>query len=172
MVSWCSWWQLQHLHCLTNWGSVYNGSFFVKWIWNRYQISGIESECRNKNDNKIKDTKYLKQNNQIQTVVRLHFRYLCLNYPIKISTTYVLMSLPCMTSSSFILRLFIGWFRHKYQNFSRTTVCIWLFCFKYLLPFILLVFWLRRSDSSSSIWYIFQIHFYEKVTFLHWPPVT
>ena len=74
------------------------------------------------------------------------------------ATPYVLMSLPCMTSSSFTLRLFIGWFRHKYQRFSRTTVWIWLFCFKFLLSFIVLVFCFRCSDSNSEIWYLFKIH--------------
>ena len=47
-----------------------------------YQISAFELECRNQNTNKIKDSKYLKHNNQIQTVVRLYFRYLFLNRPI------------------------------------------------------------------------------------------
>ena len=75
------------------------------------------------------------------------------------ATPYVLMSLPCMTSSSFTLILFIGWFRHKYRKFSRTTVWIWWFSFNYLLSFILLVFLFRRSDSNSDIWYLFQIHF-------------
>ena len=42
----------------------------------------FESERRNQNTNKIKDSKYLKHNNPIQTVVRLYFRYLSLNYPI------------------------------------------------------------------------------------------
>ena len=36
----------------------------------------------NQNTNKIKDSKYLKHNNQIQTVLRLYLRYLCLNHPI------------------------------------------------------------------------------------------
>ena len=61
---------------------MYNGLFLVKWIWNKYQISEIESERRNQTTNKIKDSKYLKQNNQIQTVVRLIFRSLFLNYSI------------------------------------------------------------------------------------------
>ena len=78
------------------------------------------------------------------------------------STPYVLISLPCMASPSFTLILFIGWFRHIYSKFSRMTIWIWLFCFKYLLSFILLVFWFRRSDSNSEIWYIFQIHLTEK----------
>ena len=78
------------------------------------------------------------------------------------ATPYVLTSLPCMTLSSFTLRLFIWWFRHKYRNFSRTTVWIWLFCFKYLLSFILLVFLFLRSDSISRIWYLFQICFTKK----------
>ena len=47
-----------------------------------YQISEFELERRNQNTNKIKDIKYLKHNNQIQTVVRLYFRYLSLNNPI------------------------------------------------------------------------------------------
>ena len=76
--------------------------------------------------------------------------------------SYVLMSLPCMISSSFTQRFFMGWCRHKYQKFSPKTVWIWLFCFKYLLSFILLVFWYRRSDSNSEIWYILQIHFTKK----------
>ena len=42
----------------------------------------IESERRNQNTNKIKDSKYLKHNNPIQVVVRLYFRYLSLNHPI------------------------------------------------------------------------------------------
>ena len=46
------------------------------------QISEFESERRNQNTNKIIDSKYLKHNNQIQTVLRLYFRYLCLNHPI------------------------------------------------------------------------------------------
>ena len=69
-----------------------------------------------------------------------------------------MMLLPCMTSSSFTLRFFIGWSRHKYRKYSRTTVWIWLLCFKYVLYFILLVFWFRRSDSNSIILYILQIH--------------
>ena len=75
------------------------------------------------------------------------------------ATSYVLMSLPCMISSSFTLRLFIGWFGHKYKKFSCMTVWIWLFCFKYLLSFILLVFWFWRSASISEIRYLFQINF-------------
>ena len=78
------------------------------------------------------------------------------------ATPYGLMSLPCMASPSFTLILFIGWFRHKYRKFGRTSVWIWLFCFKYLLSFILFLFWFRRSDSNSEIWYIFQIHFTKK----------
>ena len=74
------------------------------------------------------------------------------------ATSYVLMSLPCMPSSFFKLRFFIGWFGHKYQKFSRTNVWIWLFCFKYLLFYILSVFLFLRSDSISEIWYLFQIH--------------
>ena len=84
---------------------------------------------------------------------------------VKFCTTtrpYVMMSLPYMTSSSFTLRLFIGWFRHKYLKYSCTTVWILLLCFKYLLSFILLVFWFRRSNSNSEIWYILQIHFTKK----------
>ena len=46
-----------------------------------YQISEFELERRNQNTNKIKYSEYLKHNNPIQTVVRLHFRYLSLNYP-------------------------------------------------------------------------------------------
>ena len=78
------------------------------------------------------------------------------------ATPYILMSLPCMTSSSFTLRLFIGWFGHKYRKFSRMNVWIWLFCFKYLLSFTLLLFWFWRSDSNSEIWYWFQIHLTKK----------
>ena len=78
------------------------------------------------------------------------------------ATLYVTMSLLCMTSSSFTLRLFIGWFRHNYWKYSRTTVWIWLLCFKYLLSFILLVLWFWRSDSNSEIWYILQIHLTKK----------
>ena len=74
------------------------------------------------------------------------------------ATIYVMMSLPCMTSSSFTLILFIGLFRHKYRKYIRTTVCIWLLCYKYLLYFILLVFWFWCSDSNSENWYILQIH--------------
>ena len=74
----------------------------------------------------------------------------------------IIMSLPCMTLSSFTLRLFIGWFMHKYQKYSRTTVLIWLFCFKYLLSFILLVFLFWRSDSNDEFWYILWIHFTKK----------
>ena len=47
-----------------------------------YQNSEFESENWNQNTNKIKDSKYLGHNNQIQTVVRINFRYLCLNHPI------------------------------------------------------------------------------------------
>ena len=75
------------------------------------------------------------------------------------STPYVMMSLPCMTLSSFTLRLFIGWFRHKYQKYIHTTVWVFLLCSKYFVSFILLVFWFRRSDSNFEIWYILQIHF-------------
>ena len=57
-----------HLHWLINWGSVYKVFFFVKWIWNRNQISEIQSERQNQNTNKIKDSKYLKQNNSVQPV--------------------------------------------------------------------------------------------------------
>ena len=42
----------------------------------------FKSERSNQNTNKIKDSKYLKHNDQIQTVVRLYFWYLCLNHPI------------------------------------------------------------------------------------------
>ena len=70
------------------------------------------------------------------------------------ATPYVLMSLPCMTSSSFTLILFIGWFRHKYRKFICMTVWILLLCFNYSMSFILLVFWFRRYDSSYEIWYI------------------
>ena len=87
----------------------------------------------------------------ITTFIRLKFSIT--------ATTYVMMSLPCMTSSSFILRFFIRWFSHKYRKFSRTTVLLLLLCFKYLLSFILLLFWFWRFDSNSEIWYIFQIHF-------------
>ena len=90
----------------------------------------------------------------INTITRLKFS--------NIATLPVLMLLPCMTSSSFILRLFIGWFSHKYQNFSRTNVWIWLLCFKYLMYFILLVFWFRCYESNSEIWHIFQIHITKK----------
>ena len=38
----------------------------------------------------------------------------------------------------------------------------WLFCFKYLLSFILLVFLFRRFDSNSEIWYLFQTHLKKK----------
>ena len=78
------------------------------------------------------------------------------------ATPYVMILLPCMTSSSFTLIFFIAWFRHKHRNYSLTTVWIWLLCFKYLLSFILLVFWFRRSDSNSEFWYILQIHFTKK----------
>ena len=76
-------------------------------------------------------------------------------------TLYVLMSLPCMTSSSLTLRLFIVWFRHKYWKFSRTTVWVWLFYFKSLI-FLILVFWFWRSNSISDIWYLFLINFTKK----------
>ena len=100
----------------------------------------------------------------ITTFIRMKF---------SITTTQnVMMSLPCMTLSSFTLRLFIGLFRIKYQNYSRTTVWIGLLYFKYLLYFILLVFWFRRSDSNSEIWYNLQIHFTIKETLVPWPPVT
>ena len=46
------------------------------------QISEFESERRNQNTNKIKDSKYLKHNNQIQTFIWIYIRYLCLNHPI------------------------------------------------------------------------------------------
>ena len=78
------------------------------------------------------------------------------------ATPYVMMSLLYMTSSNFTLRLFIGWFMNNYRNYSRTIVWILLLCFKYLPSFILLVFWFRRSDSNSEIWYILQIHFTKK----------
>ena len=42
----------------------------------------FEPERRNQNTNKIKDSKYLKHDNPIQTVVRLYFRYLSLDHPI------------------------------------------------------------------------------------------
>ena len=78
---------------------------------------------------------------------------------------YVLISLPCMTSSSFTLRLFIGYFRHKYWKFIYTAVWIWLLYLKYLLSFILLLFWFQCSDSHSKIWYIFQMYFTIKELF-------
>ena len=53
----------KHLYWQINWGSVCKGLFFIKWIWNRNQISNIESERWNQNTNKIKYNKYLKQNN-------------------------------------------------------------------------------------------------------------
>ena len=43
-------------------------------------MSEFESERQNKNTNKIKESKYLKQKNQMQSVVRLNFQYLCLNH--------------------------------------------------------------------------------------------
>ena len=90
----------------------------------------------------------------ITTLIRLKF---------SITTTpYIRMSLPCLTSSSFTLIFFIGWFRHKYWKYSHTTVWIWLLCFKCLLSYILLVFSIRRSDSNSEIWYILQIHLTKK----------
>ena len=90
----------------------------------------------------------------ITTLIRLKFSITF--------TSYVMMSLPCMTSSSFTLTFFIGWFRHNYRKYSHTTVWIWLLCFKYLLSVILLVFWFQRCDSNAEIWYILQIHFTEK----------
>ena len=78
------------------------------------------------------------------------------------ATSYVLMSLPCMKSLIFTLILFIGRLRNMYRKFSCTTVWIWLFCFKYVLYLILLVFWFQRSASISKIWYLFQIHFTKK----------
>ena len=100
----------------------------------------------------------------ITTLIRLKFSIT--------ATPNVIMSLPCMTSSRFTLRLFIRWFRHKYRNYSRTTVWVWLLCFKYLLSFILLVFWFQRSDSHSEMRYILQMHFPIKETLVPWPPVT
>ena len=44
-------------------------------------MSSFEPERKNQNISKIKDSKYLKHNNQIQTVVRLYFRYFFLNHP-------------------------------------------------------------------------------------------
>ena len=61
-----------HLHCLNNWGSMHKGFFFVKLILNINQISEIESERWNQDTNKIKDSKYLKQNNPIQPVSIFH----------------------------------------------------------------------------------------------------
>ena len=55
-------------HCQINWGSVYKGFFFVKWIWNRNQFLEIESEIRTQNTNKIKDNKYSKQKIPIKPV--------------------------------------------------------------------------------------------------------
>ena len=100
----------------------------------------------------------------ITTIIRLKFS--------NTTTPNIMMSLPCMTSSRFTLRLFIGWFRHKYRNYSRTTVWIWLLCFKYLLYFILLVFWFWRFDSYSEIWCILQIHFTIRLALVPRPPVT
>ena len=94
-----------------------------------------------------------------------------LKFPIT-ATPNVIISLPCMTSSSFTLRLFMGWFRLKYRKYSRTTVWIGLLCFKDLLSFISLVFWFRRSDSNFEIWYILQINFTIKETLVPWPTVT
>ena len=51
---------------------MYKGFFVVKWIFNINQISEIESERWNQDTNKIKDSKYLKQNNPIQPVSILH----------------------------------------------------------------------------------------------------
>ena len=73
-----------------------------------------------------------------------------------------MMSLACMTSATFSLRLFIRLFRHKYQKYSCMTFWIWLLCFKYLLSFVLLVFWFQCYDSNSEIWYILQINFTKK----------
>ena len=56
--------------------------FVVKCIWIIYIISEFESEHQNQNTNKIIYSKHLKHHNPIQTVVRLYFRYLSLNYPI------------------------------------------------------------------------------------------
>ena len=85
------------------------------------------------------------------------------------STPNVMMSLRCMTSSSHTLRLFIGRFRRKYQKYSRTPVWIWLLCFKYLLYFVIVLFWFRYSESYSGIWYILQIHFTIEETLVSWP---
>ena len=57
------------------------------------------------------------------------------------SMPYVMISLPCMTSSIFTLRLFIGWFRYKYWKYSRTTIWIWFLSVRYLVSFILLIFY-------------------------------
>ena len=81
------------------------------------------------------------------------------------ATLYVFMSLPCMTSPSFTLRIFIGWFMNKHRKYSRMNVCILLSCFRYLLSFIWLLSWFRLSHSNFEIWYIFQIHLQKRICF-------
>ena len=82
------WWVDCHGDKLNTYISVVTGgqstkvSFVVKGIWRKRTILEFESEHHNQNSNKIKYSKYLKHNNPIQTVVRLYFRYLSLNYPI------------------------------------------------------------------------------------------
>ena len=123
--------------------------------------------------NKLKYYHYLGINLLIKTMISV-FIFVVITALIRFkfsitATPNVIISFPCMTSSSSTLRLFIGWFRHKYRKYNRTAVWIWLLCFKYLLSFILLVFWFRRSDSNSEIWYILQIHFTIKETLIPWP---
>ena len=87
------------------------------------------------------------------------------------ATPYILMSLPCMTSSSFTLILFIGWFRHKYRKFSCTIVWSWLIFQKcivfYFISILIPMFWFK-------FWNLIYISntFYEKETVVHWPPFT
>ena len=109
---------------------------------------------------KLQCSHYLRIMFLIKTIISF-FLYVVITTPKRLkfsiaATLYVLMSLPCITSSSFTLILFIGRFIHKHRKFSCTTVWILLLCFKYLLSFILSVFWFRCYELNSEIWYIFH----------------
>ena len=61
----------------------------------------FEPERRNQNTNKIKDSKYLKHDNPIQTVVRLYLQYLSLNYTINIHSVKIEDVIQCNYINTF-----------------------------------------------------------------------
>ena len=76
----------------------------------------FESEHQNQNINKIKYSKYFKHNNPIQTVVRLYFRYLSLNYPINNLSVKIDDAIQCNNIITFGVEVM--------ENFNLISVVI------------------------------------------------